>query len=90
MEYSGKNWCRTDSGWGVCSSELEIKCRYNSFNQKYHKVVKLQREKIVTFHSHILVKLTISAWNIMAKIGAKLIVDGELAQVAALLQVSCR
>ena len=57
---------------------------------KYFKVVKLHREKIATFHSHLLVKLTISAWNIMAKIGAKLIVDGELAQVAALLQVSCR
>ena len=49
---------------------------------KYFKVVKLHREKIATFHSHLLVKLTISAWNILAKIFAELIVDGVFALVS--------
>ena len=54
---------------------------------KYFKVAKLHREKNAGFHSHILVKLTMSAWNILAKIIAGLIVDGEFALVPA-LQVS--
>ena len=56
---------------------------------KYFKVVKPHREKNVSFHSHILVKLTMSAWNIMGEITAGLIVDGVFAPVPALqLQVS--
>ena len=92
MEYYGNDWCRTDSGWGICSSSCyenvepgKLELLFNFlFKWSIPKFVKQQVENPAIFHFPTLATPTMSAWNIMAMIGAEQILVGVFAPTPAI------